>query len=162
MSATAVNTARVAGRRTLTFNTLDDILADVEMLGRAQHIQHLGNWPPGQVMNHLAATMNKSIDGYPERPPRIIRFFLQLFLKKRFLTTAMSPGFKLPRRMEADMVPASVSLPEGVENFRRAFRRLQTETPRAEHPAFGAFTPDEWMRIHCRHAEMHLSFLIPE
>jgi hypothetical protein len=162
MSAPPINTTSVVGRRQLTFNQLADVLADVEMLANAKQIRHLGNWPPGQVLEHLTHVMNGSIDGFPQRPPRVIRFFLRLLFKKRFLTRPMSPGFNLPRRMEANMVPAAVPFPEALERFRRAFQRLQTETPGAEHPALGAFTPEEWQVVHCRHSELHLSFLIPE
>ena len=109
MGATpSIDTARVTGRRQLTFNTLADVLADVEMLAHAKQIRHLGNWPPGQVLDHLARVMHGSIDGFPQRPPRVIRFFLRLLFKKRFLTRPMSAGFNLPKHMEADMVPAPV------------------------------------------------------
>ena len=156
-----IDTASVAGRRTLKFNRLADISVDVEMLAAAKQLRHVGNWPPGQVLNHLAVVMNKSIDGFQARPPGVVRFFLRLLLKKRFLTKPMSPGFRLGRRMEEELVLAAVSLGEGLENCRHAHQRLQTETPRCEHPAFGAFTPEEWEQCHCRHSELHLSFLLP-
>ena len=156
-----IDTSRVAGRRPLKFNSFADILADVDMLANAKQIRNLGNWPPGQVLNHLATVFNKSIDGFRERPPGVVRFFLRLLLKNRFLTKPMSPGFRLRGKMEGELVPPAVSLEEGLANFRRAHQRLQTETPRCEHPAFGAMTPQEWEQIHCRHSEMHLSFLVP-
>jgi hypothetical protein len=31
----------------------------------------------------------------------------------------------------------------------------------AEHPLFGWFTPEQWEQYHLRHAELHLSFLLP-
>jgi Protein of unknown function (DUF1569) len=154
-----IDTTRVAGRRTLRFNSLAEILADVETLARAQDVRAIGNWSPGQVVDHLATVMNKSIDGFTARPPGVVRFFLRLIFKKRLLARTMAPGFRLGRRMEEELVLPAVSLEVGVEHFRRAYQRLQTETPRSEHPAIGALTPAEWEQLHCRHAELHLGFL---
>ncbi|MFN5799079.1 MAG: DUF1569 domain-containing protein [Planctomyces sp.] len=32
---------------------------------------------------------------------------------------------------------------------------------RAPHPGFGRMTHQEWLLLHLRHSEMHLSFAIP-
>lgn len=159
--STAIDTTRVAERRVLHFNSLADILADVERLAQAREVRNLGNWSPGQVINHLAVVMNKSIDGFEQKAPKIVRFFIRLFMKRRFLTKTMAPGFKLPRRAQAELVLPPVTLEEGVANFRRAFERLQKESPHAAHPALGVLTPEEWQQLHCRHSELHLSFLVP-
>jgi hypothetical protein len=29
------------------------------------------------------------------------------------------------------------------------------------NPVFGAMTPEDWKRLHLRHAELHLSFVVP-
>ncbi len=63
-----VETAKAAGRRTLKFNTLDDILADVERLN-AGNVRVLGNWSKGQILKHLAILMNGCIDGIPFKAP---------------------------------------------------------------------------------------------
>ncbi len=46
-------------------------------------------------------------------------------------------------------------------NLRQAIHRLQTEEKRAPNPVLGKLTREEWDRLHCRHAELHLSFLVP-
>jgi hypothetical protein len=158
---TDINTAMVTGRRTLHFNSLEDISADVEKLARAKEIQTLGNWSAGQVLKHLAITMNGSVDGFKAMMPGPVRFLIRLFFKRRFLTKTMPPGFKMSAKIAAELLPGPVSLEEGLESFRQAMRRLQTEEKRAGHIALGPLTRDEWVQMHCRHSELHLSFLIP-
>jgi len=47
-----IDTCKVTGRRTLNFNTLDEILYDVDY--RCQgNVRSLGNWSPGQNLDHL-------------------------------------------------------------------------------------------------------------
>jgi len=159
--ASAVDTGKVSDRRQLHFAGLEDLRADVERLGKCREIRTLGNWSAGQVLKHLAIAMDKSIDGFTNRPPAVIRFFLRLLFKRRFLTKSMSPGFKLPERAVGELVPASTTLEEGLDSIRRGLGRLQSETRRSPHPAIGALTLEEWNQVHCRHAELHLSFLIP-
>ena len=73
----------------------------------------------------------------------------------------MPAGFNLPR-MAADLLPPPTSTEEGRQSLRQALRRLLTETNRAVHPLFGPMTVEEWTQLHCRHAELHLSFLEQE
>lgn len=156
-----INTTKVSGRRNVHFTSLDDILADVEMLTKAGEIRTLGNWSAGQVVQHLAITMNKSIDGFNFRVPWPIRVILPLFLKRRFLTQTMSAGFKLKGAAEAEMASPPIGLEDAVRNFREALARLQAELKREPHPAIGRLSLEEWEQLHCRHSELHLSFLIP-
>ena len=65
MPATAINTATVKNRRQLHFNSLDEIAAEVERLAACQQVRTIGNWSSGQVLQHLASTMDNSIDGFP-------------------------------------------------------------------------------------------------
>ena len=160
-TATLVDTTKVTGRRPLHFNTLADIAADVEQLTKAREIRTLGNWSAGQVVQHVATTMNKSIDGFNFRVPWPIRLVLPLLLKRRFLTQTMSPGFKLSGKAEAEMVSPPISLEDAARNLREAVARLQRESKREPHPALGKLTAEEWEQLHCRHSELHLSFLLP-
>jgi hypothetical protein len=159
--STAVDTTKVTERRTLHFADLDALAAEVDRLAQAKEIRHLGNWTPGQIVAHLAIAMNNSIDGFPVMMPGVARFFLRLLFKKRFLTRTMTPGFKLPAKAAEKLIPPPVPLEEGVQNFRKARERLRKETQRAPNPAIGKLTIDEWNQLHCRHAELHLSFLVP-
>src|SRR4051794_29468808 len=96
--STPINTAKVLGRRQLRFHSLDEIAADVERLAAFRHVQPLGNWSPGQVLEHLTLTMNNSIDGFPQFVPALIKPLLRMFMKRRFLSKAMPAGFKLPAK----------------------------------------------------------------
>lgn len=156
----SINTYRVAERRKLRFESLDDIDADVDRLAAASEIRALGNWSSGQVLQHLATTMNNSIDGFPFAVPFPVRVLLRLFMKRRFLTQPMPPGFKLPARA-GSMLPPETNWDGGLANFRLAIDRVKQETRRCPHPAFGPMTIDEWNQTHCRHSELHLSFLLP-
>lgn len=105
--------------------------------------------------------MNKSIDGFDNQLPAFLRFVLWLLFKHRFLTKPMPAGFKLPPKATTELVAGPTSLDEGVHSIREAIKRLQTDTTRAPNVMFGPLTLDEWTQLHCRHSELHLSFLLP-
>jgi hypothetical protein len=158
---TAIDTTKVTERRQLHFDSLDDILADVDRLATSKQIRTLGNWSAGQALKHVGTAMHKSIDGFTHRPPWVIRFVIRTFFKRRFLNKPMAPGFKLPERAAVELIPGETSLQEGLDCVRQGIRRLQTDAKREPHAVFGRLTEDEWIRLHCRHCELHLSFLIP-
>ncbi len=159
--ATVIETGKVTSRRTLHFETLEDILADVALLAKSREIRALGNMSAGQIFKHLSTTMEKSIDGYTTELPAPVRAVFRLLLKNKFLNKPMSAGFQLPKGAQAELIPGSTGLDEGLEDIRRAIKRLQTESKRAPSPVLGPLTRDEWNQLHCRHSELHLSFLIP-
>ena len=155
-----IDTATVQGRRQLHFNTLDDILADVERLNQVK-IRALGNWSPGQNLKHVVTVMDWCIDGAPVKAPFYIRIF-GWFIKNRFLTQPMSAGFGLPKATAAYLVPGETSWEEGLRHFRGSMQRMKTESQRKPSSFLGALTREQWDQLHCRHCELHLSFLIPE
>jgi hypothetical protein len=159
MSAAMIDTTKVEGRRRLHFETLDDIGANVEQLARG-HVRSLGNWTPGQVLQHLSLAMTYSIDGFPTRAPFFLRMLGKVF-KKRILSKGMSPGFKLGEKDARALVPGPTNWEDGLTAFRTALKRMQTETTRAPHGFFGFLTHEEYIQLHCRHSELHLSFLVP-
>jgi hypothetical protein len=157
----AIKTSRVARRR-LRFNSLDELRAEVERLAAAPRVQTLGNWSLGQILQHLAATMEMSLSGSDYTPPWLVRVLAKP-LKQRFLTKPMRAGFKLPRALAARLVAAdSTTTAAGLAAFRQALDRLQTDSHRERHNVFGELTRDEWDQLHLRHAELHLSFVAPE
>jgi hypothetical protein len=157
---TEIDTRKVTGRRKLRFKGMDDISADVEQLARAKEIKALGNWSAGQVLKHLAISVNNSVDGFPPMLPGFVRFGVRLLMKNKVLYGEPSPGFRLPKK-GASMLPPPTSVEDGFKCLREALQHFRTETKRAPHPAIGALTPEEWIQFHCRHSEMHLSFLVP-
>jgi hypothetical protein len=155
-----VNVKTVEGRRTLTFQSLDDVVADAEKLVASPQTKVLGNWSLGHLLMHLASTIDSSIDGINFRAPWHIRLLGPL-IKARILKKGASPGFNLPKELEAGAFPAPHSLQDALEKLQAGVGRLKKEKATARHPAFGAMTHEEWVRVHLRHAEMHLSFAVP-
>lgn len=156
----SVNVKTVEGRRDLHFNSLDEIVADVETLVAAPGTKTLGNWPLSRLITHISSTIDNSIDGFSAKAPFVIRLVGPL-LKKRMCTKRMSPGIKLPRAAEADAFPDSSDPQEALAQLKAAVERTRSEQMLAAHPAFGKMTNDEWIQLHLRHSEMHLSFAIP-
>jgi hypothetical protein len=121
----------------------------------------VGQWSYGRILQHLADSLNKSFDGFQYRAALPIRLVARLFLKKRLLNEPMSAGFKLPKSQEALLPDNSQPVDLAVENLRKAIARFEREAPTAEHPALGALTPSEWVKLHLRHCELHMSFVKP-
>ncbi len=161
MSTATIDTTKVTGRRSLHFSTFDEILGDINGLAKSREIRALGNWSPGQIFQHLANTMICSIDGFKVMLPFPIRWMGRLFFKKKLLNGSMPPGFKLSKGQAEQLVPPPTSLEDGLRSIRNALQRLKSESKRSPSAFLGHLTDDEWIRLHCRHAELHLSFLVP-
>ena len=156
-----VVTKNVSGRRELHFHAIDEIVADAEKLVASPNIKTLGNWPLGRLLAHLTTAINGSIDGVDARAPLLFRLAGKL-VKNRILNSAMLPGFQLPDRFQADLFPEVESPQDALEGLLKAAARAKTERMTACHPVFGQLTHDEWTQLHLRHAELHLSFVVPE
>ncbi len=154
----AVDTKTVSGRRPLRFNSHREVLDEVRSLS-GRPVKQLGNWSLGQICQHLAVATNSAIDGAAFRPPLFVRLFAPL-MKKRFMKGPMNPGFQLPKNGAA-MIPGPTETAEGIAALERAIERLGREPTRKPHGAFGPMTAEEWDQILLRHAEMHLSFIVP-
>lgn len=144
-------------RRKLHFESFDDILNDAERVVAAD-AGTTGNWSLGQILEHLATVMEKSIDGFQSRAPWPIRWITRTFLKGKVLRDGMKSGFRLPKHAETELVCDAADSQAALEHLRRAIHRMRTECNRAEHPAFGRLAINEWNQLHLRHAELHLSF----
>ena len=155
-----VNIKTVTGRRHLSFRSLDEVVADADKLVTSPNTRVLGNWPLGQLLSHLTMAINQSIDGFDHQAPWFIRLLAPLF-KKRFLTKTMSAGFNLPQAVEAGFFPPVSSRQQALQDMRKAVARLQSEKMTAKHPVLGKLTHDEWLQLHLRHSELHLSFAVP-
>lgn len=161
MSAAPVKTKEVKDRRALTFQSLEDTLADAEFLAAHQPIRTTGNWTPAQIIGHVAVFIEWSIDGFPFTVPLPLRV-LGRVIKGRAQRTTAPPGFKAPPGIMKHVPPADYSLDQAMRHLRGAVLRVQCGK-RMEQPSplFGRLTHEQWVRIHCRHAEMHFSFMHP-
>lgn len=151
-----VKTKHVQGRRVVHYESLSDFLRDVEQLA-ATETRTLGNWSFGRILSHMAMSLDSSIDGTGFMLPAPVRWLMSLLMKRKFLTKPIPAGFKARNRF----VPSETSVVDGLAKLRAAIARQYQEPKRALHPGFGAFTIDEWTAFHLRHAEMHMSFVVP-
>jgi len=154
-----VDTGKVTGRRRLRFEKLSDILADAERLASGE-VRQLGNWSLGEMCRHLAKVMNMSIDGSTFRAPLLIRLMLRP-MRRTILNNTMRPGIQLPPDAAAAFGPEAASTEEGLRHLRAAIERLERDPQRSPSPYFGKLGREDWDRLHMRHAELHLSFLVP-
>jgi hypothetical protein len=158
-----VNTAKVAGRRTLRFANIDEAFQEIDYIvaaDKAGRLRTLGNWTPGQILGHVAAWIEYGYDGYPVKPPPwFIRIILRMLVKK-YLRRGMPAGVKIPGAKEGTYGTEVLPLREATERLRRAFLRLKSGEPAPyDSPAFGVMSHAERIELNLRHAELHLSFL---
>lgn len=154
-----VPTAKVAGRRAVAFESLDDVLMDAERLVAAGEVTMLGNWTLGQMLAHLAVALHMSIDGADFQPPWYVRL-LGPWIKWRYFRR-MPAGIRLPKQAEAILVPVPTVTPhEGLLLLQEAVKRSRADLTRKPHIIFGTLSGAQWHQLQLRHAELHLSFVI--
>ena len=73
----------------------------------------------------------------------------------------MRAGFQLPTSATALLPPADATVEDGLIALREAVDRYQVELPKAPHPFFGKLTREEYVCLSLRHAELHMSFVVP-
>lgn len=151
-----VNTKMVAGRRTVRYESLSDLLSEAERLANCD-VRTIGNWSVGQIYAHLAKSLDISIDG-TDLLPAPMRLILNLFFRKKMLHKAIPAGFKAP----GQFVPEQTSVEDGLALLRTAIARQHEESARALHPGFGKLSREDWNLFHLRHAEMHMSFIVED
>ena len=152
--------ATVIQRREIVYGTLQDFLDDVQRLIDVE-VTTLGNWSFAQILEHLARAIDSSIDGFSFRSNWLVRTLAAAFVKNRLLTTKMKPGVNLPRRASSYLPEPEIELRNACEHLEAAAQRLLTTPPTALHPYLGRMSDREWLALHLRHAELHMSFVVP-
>lgn len=147
-------------RRKLRFRHPGEILEEAQRLADVGY-EPLGNWSLGQVCGHLASTIDGSLDGYAERLPWIFRATAGRVMKWWILRYGMPSGVPLRGKSAEQLLPPPQTDAEGLAELERALTRLDEEECRAIHPALGSLNHNQWLDLHCRHGELHLSFLEP-
>lgn len=154
-----IDVATVTARRELHFASLEDIRAEARRLVAAgDAVRPLGNLSLGRALGHLALLMHGCLDGMAIRVPPETRAFAMAH-KEYILHNPMRAGVKLPPTGEARYIPGELKPGEGLARLEEGLSRLERETPTAEHAYLGPLTPEEWILLHCRHAELHLGFM---
>ena len=158
----SVNTATVSGRRTLHFDTLDELRAELDRLAASQ-VETIGNWSYGQILKHLEIGLRATVDGGIDfKLPWYFRMLAPL-LKNRMIYKPMRPGFKLPAAIAAKVVPPEDTPPaEAMRDLRKAIDDFEHAPELQPHAMFGDLPRDQWIQYALRHCELHLSFVIPK
>ncbi len=152
-----IDTKKVTDRRRLSFRSLDDIQADVEALDGAA-VRTTGNWTAAQIVQHVTDVITLSVDGFGFKVALPLRVLGRL-LRSRALTKPMRPGFHVPEAMRARLPSDQLAFEQAVASLRQAIGRTRSERMTKASPLLGAMTHEDWVNLHCRHAEMHFSFM---
>jgi Protein of unknown function (DUF1569) len=151
--------AMTPGRRSLQFNSIDEIIPEVERLRRGHTT--VGAWSLAHICGHLASVIQATLEA-PAPPPG---------------TPVPSTWFSPEKR---DEILASGRLPEGlplpdalvsfqaqgeqeeVDRLRAALAAFEASPgPVAPHRFLGPLTKDQWRLLHRIHCAHHLSFAVP-
>lgn len=155
----ATNT--VPARRTLRFETIDQVLAEVDRLAEAARqgsVRTAGTWTVGQNLNHLAAWAEYAYTGMPMKTPWFIRLILRL-RRHAFLNKPMPAGVRIPGIRGGTLATDPAELEPAVARYRAALERLKREPPSIPHQVFGPMPHEDWIKVNLRHAELHLGYL---
>jgi hypothetical protein len=156
-----IKTKEVEGRRQLSFNSMGEILDDVEFLASGDPPRADGNWSAGQIVQHVSKVIRYSVEGFPPgRAAWPIRFVAWIG-RKSILGRPMNPGITLPAKFAFMAPEAEIGWDEAVDGIRTAIDRAESMRMTRTSPVFGNLTHEQWVQLHCRHAEMHFSFLHP-
>jgi hypothetical protein len=151
----------VVARRVVHYASLDEFQADAERLAAVKY-RTLGQWTYPQILDHLSRTIVASIDGFGFQAPWFARKLIAPLMRNSFLTKPMRAGFRLPARAASILPGSDLSLTAAVEKLRSALARFEAEPQRAEHPFLGKLASQESTAVQLRHAELHMSFVVPE
>jgi len=147
--------------RTLRFPDVRAVIAELDRLDaarRAGTLRVAGNWTPGQIFGHVATWIDYGFDGYPFRPPWLLRV-IGLMLKKRMISKSMPRAIKIPGAPGGTYGADVPSFDAGLTRLRAAWARLAAAAPQARNPILGRLTHAQWFQLHLRHAELHLGYL---
>ena len=136
--------------------SLDDALRWLDGLEGAADVKTVGAWPLGAVLEHLAQSVEMSMDGYPQ--PRSVLF-------QRTAGSAAFAFFKWRGRMShglAEPIPGAAALGAGADwkpaaaRLRQAIARFNGFSgPLQPHFAYGALSKPEFALAHRLHIANH-------
>lgn len=153
---------QVTDRRELHFASMGDILDDVEYMAAGDPPPSTGNWTSAQIVLHVGRSIDYSIEGFPmPKAPLLLRIAVRL-MRRRFLRDPWKPGVKLSPKYAPLLPEPRTTWDEAVDAFRAVMTKLDTKRMTARSPLFGKLSHEQWVQIHCRHAELHFSYVKPE
>lgn len=145
--------------RKLHFESLDDILAEAKRIATQPDCDSRGTWTPAQNVWHVGRFIKAGVEGYPAKVP----FFLKIIgplMKKTFTTKGFSPGIKLPSQAADHMVaPPDTTIEQAMDMLETAVQGAKDKGFLPKNAMMGRMTPQQWIDLHCRHAEMHFGLI---
>ncbi|MEO1235613.1 MAG: DUF1569 domain-containing protein [Planctomycetota bacterium] len=157
----AVNTKQ-ADHRKLHFETLDEVFAEADRVTSAPH-RVTGNWTAAQIVHHVAFTIgmnNRGIDLTIPLPMRVFGRTLKLF---GLHVKPINPGIRPPAKVAAAFAPPpDVTLDAALQKLRDEVAYAKEHGMHFPSPLFGKLKPNDAVKVHCRHAELHFGFIHPE
>ncbi len=152
---------KTAQRRPLKFNSLDDIVADAQAVTSGPH-RVSGNWTAAQNIWHIAQTLEMSNHGFNFTVPLPMKLAGRLLKLLGRHTKPFTPGIKPPAKVaHAFAPPADISLPLALAKLHDEVDYAKAHGMKHPSPLFGPLSHDAWIQTHCRHAELHHSFIHP-
>ena len=149
-------------RRRLGFSTVEDVLADAEAQLAGPH-RTTGQWSAREIVGHVAdflALANGNL--VPDRLPLPLRLMGGVLRSTGVHRRALPRGIKAPAFVDAQLkVHRDGTDADALAYLRR--ETLQAADParglRHPSPLFGRLTREQWVALHCRHAELHFAHL---
>ena len=169
MQRASINTRPVVGRRQVRLQSIDELAGEVDRViaaVAAGNVLPLGNWSPAQILWHIGRLIELSFDGFSFRyrrgPAWITRTF-RILAWRWLIALAFRPGFHNPPEAAALEPDPSLTLLDAGTYLKQQLARIQSgERMTQECLVDGPYTHEQWVYIHLRHAELHLSFLAME
>jgi hypothetical protein len=154
-----------ATRRTLKFESLDEVVRDAENL-LANGYEKAGNWDLSQVAGHLANWMTYPLDGFPKAPlpVRMMLGMVRVTLGRKMFLQYTATGMPSGKPTMTESVPPPGGDPAAaVGTLKSAAERWKTHTGDfIPSPLFGKMTREEALKLQLVHGAHHLSFLVPK
>jgi hypothetical protein len=145
------------GRRTLRYDSLDQVMPDVERLLQGHTTS--GNWSLAEICRHLAKSMRLAVDMPASTKHDPSLQFSPEIVAQVFDTGQLLEGLPLPAVLAA---ADPIEERQAAELLREAIAYYAASTgPVAGHRYLGPLSKAQWdhlQRIHCAH---HLSFAKP-
>lgn len=162
-----INTRRVKNRRKVRLKTMEDLVAEVDRLrsaAAAGSAKQLGNWSPAQVLWHIGKLIQLSFDGFgwryrhgPEWTMRLMRWISWHWL----IAMAFRPAFKNPPEAAVLEPDLRAEFNDAADFLLQQVRRIHSGEQMTQSCSVdGPYSHEQWIYIHLRHAELHLSFLL--
>ena len=157
MPARSASSGSAQARRTLRFESLDDILHEIERIGAGSPTA-TGAWTPSQNIDHVRRLIRFSREGGSIKVPLLFRL-LGPMMKSKFLAATFNPGMKTADPFQP---PRDITLADAVEAFRVEVGLASRPGAMSQRsPVLGKMTHEQWGTLHCRNAELHLGYVFP-